>query len=144
MSLTTKLIGWAMKLPPATHSDLVCEVDLRVPMPDGTVLLANRTAPRGENDLPIVLIRTPYTLRGTKPDLTSILLAERGYQVIVQNCRGTFGSDGEFWPFRDDRDDGLGHPGMDRRAALDFRRGRHERAQLPRLCPTRRRTRRPR
>jgi len=45
MSLTTKLIGWAMKLPPATHSDLHCEVDLRVPMPDGTVLLANRTAP---------------------------------------------------------------------------------------------------
>jgi len=45
MSLTTKLIGWAMKLPPATHSDLRCEVDLRVPMPDGTVLLANRTDP---------------------------------------------------------------------------------------------------
>ncbi len=45
MSLTTKLIGWAMKLPPAMHSDLRCEVDLRVPMPGGTVLLANRTAP---------------------------------------------------------------------------------------------------
>jgi hypothetical protein len=45
MSLTTKLIEWAMKLPPATHSDLRCEADLRVPMPDGTVLLANRTAP---------------------------------------------------------------------------------------------------
>lgn len=46
MSLITKLIGWAMKLPPATHSDLVCEADLRMPMPDGTVLLANRTASR--------------------------------------------------------------------------------------------------
>ena len=52
MSLIATLIGWAMKLPPATHSELVCEVDLRVPMPDGTVLLANRTAPRGENHLP--------------------------------------------------------------------------------------------
>jgi hypothetical protein len=30
MSLTTTLIGWAMKLPPATRSDLVCQVDLRV------------------------------------------------------------------------------------------------------------------
>jgi predicted acyl esterase len=67
MSMTTKLI---MKLPPATHSDLLCEVDLRVPMPDGTVLLANRTAPRGENDLPIVLIRTPYTHRApNQPDV---------------------------------------------------------------------------
>jgi hypothetical protein len=27
MSLTTKLIGRAIKLPPATHSDLRCQVD---------------------------------------------------------------------------------------------------------------------
>jgi hypothetical protein len=89
MSLTTKLIGWAMKLPPATHSDLVCEVDLRVPMSDGTVVLANHTAPRGENDLPIVLIRTPYTPRRAEPDLTSILLAERGYQGRFYTARET-------------------------------------------------------
>jgi len=56
MSLIAKLIGWVMKLPPATHSELVCEGDLRVPMPDGTVLLANRTAPRHDSSHPSALI----------------------------------------------------------------------------------------
>jgi putative CocE/NonD family hydrolase len=35
------------------------------------------------------------------------LLAERGYQVVVQSCRGTDGSDGVFTPFRDEASDGL-------------------------------------
>ncbi|MFI7133664.1 CocE/NonD family hydrolase [Nonomuraea sp. NPDC050153] len=37
----------------------------------------------------------------------SRLLAERGYQVVFQNCRGTFGSTGEFEPSRNEREDGL-------------------------------------
>jgi putative CocE/NonD family hydrolase len=56
--------------------------------------------------LPIILIRNPYTARGKKPDFLSALIAERGYQVVVQNCRGTWGSGGVFRPFRDDREDG--------------------------------------
>jgi putative CocE/NonD family hydrolase len=34
-------------------------------------------------------------------------LAERGYQVLVQSTRGTFGSDGPFDPLRREREDGL-------------------------------------
>ena len=34
-------------------------------------------------------------------------LAERGFQVIMQSCRGTFGSGGRFEPMRNERADGL-------------------------------------
>ncbi len=107
MSLITKLASKMLGLPPAVTSKLEYQIDLPVPMTDGTVLLANRTAPKNGEGLPIILIRNPYSPRGDKPDFLSLLIAERGYQVIMQNCRGTWGSGGEFQPFRDEREDGL-------------------------------------
>jgi putative CocE/NonD family hydrolase len=35
------------------------------------------------------------------------VFAERGFQVLIQSCRGTFGSGGAFDPFRNERADGL-------------------------------------
>ncbi|GLY66032.1 CocE/NonD family hydrolase [Amycolatopsis taiwanensis] len=107
MPLLTRLASRLLGLPAVAAHELECQVDLRVPMPDGAVLLANRIAPRGGADLPIVVIRSPYTPRGKKPDMISRLIAERGYQVIMQNCRGTFGSGGQYRPFCDEREDGL-------------------------------------
>jgi putative CocE/NonD family hydrolase len=107
MPLLTRLASRLLDLPAVVAHELECQVDLRVPMLDGVVLLANRIAPRDGEELPIVVIRSPYTPRGKKPDMTSRLIAERGYQVIMQNCRGTFGSGGHYRPFRDEREDGL-------------------------------------
>ncbi len=107
MSFMTRFAALFLGLPPAVTHRLEAQIDLPVPMPDGIVLKANRVAPVGGENLPIILIRNPYTPRGEKPDLVSQLIAERGYQVVMQNCRGTWGSEGEFRPFRDDREDGL-------------------------------------
>ena len=59
---------------------------------------------RPSGGLPTVLIRTPYgrTIMGP----LGRLYAERGYQVVVQSCRGTFGSGGEFVPVRNEQVDG--------------------------------------
>ena len=51
-----------------------------------------------------MLIRTPYGRTVMGP--LGRLYAERGYQVIVQSCRGTFGSEGEFVPVRNEQADG--------------------------------------
>src|SRR3954454_13379469 len=75
-------------------------------MADGTVLLADRWYPTaGTTDgLPVVLLRSPY---GRRPlSIVGRLFAERGYQAVIQSCRGTFGSGGEWVPFRNERDDG--------------------------------------
>ena len=88
----------AMRLPTAqTHSVLV-ERDLRVPMTDGVVLLADRYAPAEGDNAPLVLVRCPYGRRGPWGMMAGRLFAERGFQSVVQSCRGTFGSGGELDP----------------------------------------------
>ncbi|MBY8862319.1 CocE/NonD family hydrolase [Nocardia sp. CA2R105] len=77
-----------------------------MPMPDGAELLADLWSPRSETRPPTVLIRTPYGRRGFTAAMTQPL-AERGFQVLVQSCRGTFGSGGDFEPMRNERVDGL-------------------------------------
>jgi len=56
--------------------------------------------------MPTVLVRTPYGRRGPMATVSARLLAERGLQVLLQSCRGTFGSGGDLEPFRE-REDGL-------------------------------------
>lgn len=104
----SRLIQRLLKLPAPLTRDVVVQRNLRAPMPDGAVLLADRWAPReGGSGLPTALIRTPYGRRGPTGAMLAQPLAERGFQVIVQSTRGTFGSGGDFDPFRREREDGL-------------------------------------
>ena len=108
MNLTSQLVQRMMRLDPPLTRDLVAEHDLAVPMPDGAVLLADRYAPRsGGGALPLALIRCPYGRRGPFAAGLARPLAERGFQVLLQSVRGTFGSGGTFDPMRRDREDGL-------------------------------------
>ena len=108
MTLISRLIQRQLKLPPPPTRDIAVQRDLRVPMPDGVELLADRWAPRaGGEGLPTALIRTPYGRRGPFGTLLARPLAERGYQVLIQSVRGGFGSGGTFDPLRQEREDGL-------------------------------------
>ena len=107
MNLGSHLVQRMLRLDPPLTRDLVIERDLRVPMPDGVVLLANRWAPKAGGDgLPVALLRSPYG-RGTMIATGMVRpLAERGFQVVIQSVRGTFGSGGVFEPMRNERADG--------------------------------------
>ena len=107
MSLTGRLLAWWMHLPPAETHDLVITRDLQIPMPDGTILLADHYAPRALPKLPTLLIRSPYGRRGFFGGMLALPYAERGYQVLIQSCRGTAGSGGEFRYARNEHNDGL-------------------------------------
>lgn len=78
-----------------------------VPMSDGVTLLADHYAPvTGSGELfPTVLVRTPYDRRLSFFHVQRI--AERGYNVLVQDVRGRFGSAGIFEPFVNEQQDGL-------------------------------------
>ncbi len=110
MNLSSYLTQRMLRLDPPLTRDLVIERDLRVPMPDGAVLLADRWTPRagGVGDsLPVALLRGPYGRRGVIGSAIARPLAERGFQVLIQSTRGTFGSGGVFDPMRNEREDGL-------------------------------------
>jgi putative CocE/NonD family hydrolase len=76
-------------------------------MPDGVVLLADRYRPHGAAPLPVVLLRTPYGKHRPESRMLAGVLARRGFQVVVQNTRGVFGSGGTFQAFLQEKADGL-------------------------------------
>ena len=108
MPLSSHLIERVLRLDPPLTRDLAVRRDLRVPMPDGVVLLADLWAPRASTaSLPTALLRSPYGRRGLLGSSLARPLAERGFQVLIQSTRGTFGSGGVFDPMRQEREDGL-------------------------------------
>ena len=74
-------------------------------MSDGTILRADHYFPVTDRQAATVLVRTPYG-RGMPFSLDVRLIAERGFHVLLQSCRGTFGSGGEFDPMRREAADG--------------------------------------
>ena len=108
MSTASEILARRMRLPRARTHDVHRDRDLHVVMDDGAVLLADRwvAAATRENPQPTVLVRSPYGRRQIVGLIFGRLLAERGFQVLIQSVRGTFGSEGAFNPF-DERGDGL-------------------------------------
>jgi len=102
-----RLVDRVLGLPAAEVPKPVVTKDMAIPMPDGVKLLADRYRPPGDEPLPVVLIRTPYGRGGPLGKLFGPTFARRGLQVVMQSVRGTFGSGGEFWPFQQEKDDGL-------------------------------------
>jgi uncharacterized protein len=98
---------YALRLPGPVTRALRVTRDIPVEMPDGAVLLADHWVPsRVAAPLPTVLLRSPYGRAGVFDGLFYRPFAERGFQVVIQSCRGTYGSGGEFVPFRHERADG--------------------------------------
>jgi hypothetical protein len=105
MTVFSRIAARLVKLPAPQTTNISIERDLAAKMPDGTVLLADRWYPTdASGGRPTVLIRTPYGRALMGP--LGRLYAERGYQVVIQSCRGTFGSEGDLVPVRHEQADG--------------------------------------
>jgi len=106
MTLLSRFLARLYKLPPAETYAIAIDKGLAVPMADGVTLRADRYYPLGAPTAPTVLIRTPYG-RSRLGVIWGQLFAERGFQVVIQSCRGTDDSGGTRNPFRGEREDGL-------------------------------------
>ncbi|ORA84186.1 CocE/NonD family hydrolase [Mycobacterium malmoense] len=97
-------LGRLLGLPRPTTDYTVDRVG--VPMRDGVRLVADHYAPIGPNPVGTVLVRGPYG-RGFPFSLAfARLYAARGYHVVLQSVRGTFGSGGAFEPMVNEAADG--------------------------------------
>ena len=90
-----RLVARLLGLPPAPH-DIAVERGLRVPMPGGVELATDRYYPQASGRFPTILIRTPYGRKNLPVDFLLRRLAELGYNVVIQDVRGRFDSEGEF------------------------------------------------
>jgi len=89
------------------HS-ITVDFDVPATMLDGTVLRANIYRPAGEVRWPVLLTRLPYGKDQPIGDtvVDAVQAARRDYVVIVQDTRGCGASDGDWYPFRPEADDG--------------------------------------
>ncbi len=106
--LAIVLTGLAAACAVAGPDPPVVEHNVAVPMRDGVVLRANVWRPATDGPFPTLVYRTPYGKDDTEIWYETHLRAvERGYAVVIQDVRGRYASDGEFFPYFNEGRDGF-------------------------------------
>jgi putative CocE/NonD family hydrolase len=81
----------------------------KVPMRDGVQLGTDIYLPKGNGPFPTVVVRSPYSKVDGK--LIGDFFVRNGYAMVCQDTRGRFTSEGEFYPFRAETNDGVDFTG---------------------------------
>ena len=97
--------SWADHLSQPDH-EVATRIDLRVPMRDGVELSADVYLPAKEGKWPVILERTPYDNSRNFYVNRARYFARRGYAYVVQDCRGRNDSDGKWYAWYAEIDDG--------------------------------------
>ena len=114
----SKMVPWAVstfaaaalfaaasaKALPAESYSVTVEDNVVATMRDGVKLRADIYRPNADGKFPVLLVRTPYDKRGDKK--FALRAAARGYVVIAQDVRGRFESEGDWYPFKNESQDG--------------------------------------
>ncbi len=66
---------------------------------DGITLYADVYRPDAPGKFPVLVVRTPYDKSQSLALTEKDYFPPRGYVVVVQDTRGRFSSEGEFYPF---------------------------------------------
>lgn len=104
--LTSRIMRATWRGLPAGRHDVGWEPGLPVPAADGSPLITDHYFPRVEGDFPTLLVRSPYGRGLPWSPMYGVLFAEQGFHVVLQSCRGTGGSGGEFDLWRNEVADG--------------------------------------
>ena len=82
--------------------EIQMERDITARMRDGVILRADVFRPKTEGTFPVIMQRTPYNKANYNANGApfAIRAAQQGYVVILQDVRGRFASDGDWYPFR--------------------------------------------
>ena len=73
---------------------------------DGVTLYADVYRPKAEGLFPVILMRTPYDKSVSWAVGPAYVIAAHGYVVVVQDVRGRYTSEGDWYPFRHESADG--------------------------------------
>jgi putative CocE/NonD family hydrolase len=84
------------------------ERSLRCCLADGVTLLSDHYYPAGAGPWPTLLMRQPYgrDIASTVVYAHPVWFARQGYHVVIQDVRGRGDSEGSFYPFRHEGQDG--------------------------------------
>ena len=80
--------------------------DVKVSMRDGVELSTDVYLPDVDQPVPAILIRTPYDNNAEGMVRDCMYFASRGYAVAAQDVRGRWDSEGDWYPFKNEAQDG--------------------------------------
>ena len=91
--------------------DVLIERNVMTPMADGVPLAADIYFPaiggaRAAGTFPVILERTPYNKAAPMQVTKAKYFARRGYVCVIQDVRGRFASEGEWYAFAEEAEDG--------------------------------------
>src|ERR1700682_1560198 len=84
----------------AQQHEVTVERDVHVKMRDGVVLHADIYRPKTNGRFPVLLQRTPYNKSSHGESSFGHRAAAGGYVVIIQDVRGRYQCEGEWYPFK--------------------------------------------
>ena len=84
--------------------NITIEKNVAVKMRDGVTLRADIYRPKADGKYPTLLQRTPYNKEGGVE--FGKKAADEGYVTIVQDVRGRYSSEGDWYPFLNESNDG--------------------------------------
>ena len=93
--------------PASTSIDIVIQHDVPLKMRDGITLYADIYRPKSSGKFPVILMRTPYDKSVGWAVSPVFKIVPRGYVVIIQDVRGRYTSEGEWYPFKHEQADGF-------------------------------------
>jgi len=104
----------------ADQYEITVERGVSAKMRDGVTLHADIYRPKAEGKFPLLLQRTPYNKDGSVE--FGVKAAARGYVAIIQDVRGRFSSEGEWYTFKHEGEDG--YDTVEWAAALPYSNGK--------------------
>ena len=103
-----------------TKYEVTVERGVAAKMRDGVTLRADIYRPKADGKFPVLLVRTPYDK--TNEMNFGLRAAARGYVVIAQDVRGRLTSEGEWYTFKNESQDG--YDTVEWAAALPYSNGK--------------------
>ena len=88
----------------ADRCEVIIERDVQAKMRDGITLRSDVCRPKTDGKFPVLLTRTPYDKKWDAD--ICLKWAARGCVVVAQDVRGRYASEGEWYPFKNESQDG--------------------------------------
>ena len=91
----------------SSSTDFIVQHDVPMKTRDGVTLYADIYRPKSAGKFPVILMRTPYDKSVNWAVAPTFKMVPRGYVVIIQDVRGRYTSEGEWYPFKHEQADGF-------------------------------------
>jgi len=101
------ILGAALSVGPGKHTWMTLDKNLMVPMRDGVRLATDVYRPKKPGKYPVILNRMPYGTDGSMFAELGRFMVNHGYVFVNQDTRGTYDSEGEYFPVVFERNDGV-------------------------------------